>query len=49
MCSMHLAARGAGLTPSDVSDHLPEALTETDMAVTDLPFPFVILDAEPAR
>jgi len=44
-----LAARGAGLTPSDVSDHLPDALTETEIPVTDLPFPFVILDTEPAR
>lgn len=44
-----LAARGAGLTPSDVSDHLPDALTETTVAATDLPFPFVIFDAEAAR
>lgn len=44
-----LAARGAGLTPSDVSEHLPAALTETTVAATDLPFPFVIFDAEAAR
>lgn len=43
------AARGAGLTPSDVSEHLPDVLTETAEAETDLPFPFVLFDAEAAR
>ena len=43
------AARGAGLTPSDVSEHLPDVLTETTEAETDLPFSFVIFDAEAAR
>ena len=43
------AARGAGLTPSDVSEHLPDVLTETAEVETDLPFPFVLFDAEAAR
>lgn len=44
-----LAARGAGLMPSDVSNLLPVALTETRPSESDLPFPFVLFDAEPAR
>ena len=44
-----LAARGAGLMPSDVSNLLPVALTETQPSESDLPFPFVLFDAEPAR
>lgn len=44
-----MAARGAGLTPSAVSDHLPAALVERVPARTDLPLPFVLFDAEAAR
>lgn len=44
-----LAGRGAGLTPSDVSAHLPDVLTETARAETELPFAFVIFDAEAPR
>lgn len=47
-----LAARGPGLTPSDVAERLPDALAELledDGPVTDLDLPFVILDADPPR
>lgn len=49
-----LADRGAGLTPSDVAERLPDALAELAdpgraAGVTDLDLPFVIFDADPAR
>jgi NAD(P)H-hydrate epimerase len=44
-----LAGRGPGLTPSDVTAHLPDALAETTDPVTDLELPFVIFDADAAR
>jgi hydroxyethylthiazole kinase-like uncharacterized protein yjeF len=44
-----LAARGSGLTPSDVADRLPDALSEATEPVTDLDLPIVIFDADAAR
>lgn len=44
-----LAARGSGLTPSDVIERLPDVLSETAGAETDLALPFVLFDADPAR
>ena len=43
------AYRGAGLTPGDVIDELPEALMEDGDGETDLAFPFVVFDQDPAR
>lgn len=44
-----IADRGPGLTPSDVIDHLPDALSEAppERPVSD--FPFLLFEAEPAR
>jgi ADP-dependent NAD(P)H-hydrate dehydratase / NAD(P)H-hydrate epimerase len=44
-----VADRGAGLSPEDVIAHLPDALREEGGGWTDLPFPFVTLDMDPAR
>ena len=44
-----LAGLGAGLTPSDVVERIPEALAEPGPAEPDLHLPFVIFDADPAR
>jgi ADP-dependent NAD(P)H-hydrate dehydratase / NAD(P)H-hydrate epimerase len=44
-----LAGRGAGLTPSDVTRWVPEALVESGAPYTDLDLPFVIFDADAAR
>ncbi len=44
-----LADRGAGLSPTDVVERLPDALREGDSGHTDLPFPFVVLDQDPPR
>jgi NAD(P)H-hydrate epimerase len=43
-----IAGRGASLVPSDVIRHLGDALTERAEARTDLDFPFVTFDADPA-
>ena len=43
------AALGAGLTPSDVVERIPEVLTEPGPVASDLDLPFVIFDADPAR
>lgn len=45
----HLAARGVGLTPSDVTRFLPDALAEDGDSSSDLAFPFVHFDADPPR
>lgn len=37
---------GAGLSPRDVAEGLPQALMEESPGHTDLPFPFVILDQD---
>jgi NAD(P)H-hydrate epimerase len=44
----HLAGLGPGLTPSDVAERLPDALTEPRTASSDLDLPFVLFDADPA-
>ena len=43
------AGLGAGLTPSDVVERIPEVLTEPGPVASDLDLPFVIFDADPAR
>jgi NAD(P)H-hydrate epimerase len=43
-----IAGRGAALIPSDVIRHLGDALGERAEATTDLRFPFVTFDADPA-
>lgn len=43
------AARGAGLIPDDVAHHLPDALAEEGPGATDLDFPFLVFDQDPAR
>jgi len=42
------AAAGHGLLPEDVVDRLPRALAERGDGDTDLPFPFVLFDQDPA-
>jgi hydroxyethylthiazole kinase-like uncharacterized protein yjeF len=44
-----VAGKGAGLSPTDVIDGLPEAMAERGPGVTDLDFPFVLLDLDPPR
>jgi len=44
-----IAGRGAGLTPSDVVERLPDARAERMAAESDLGVPMVIFDADPAR
>jgi ADP-dependent NAD(P)H-hydrate dehydratase / NAD(P)H-hydrate epimerase len=41
-----LAHRGAGLSPMDVAEGLPDALRESGNGVTDLPFGFVTFDQD---
>lgn len=43
------ADRGAGLSPVDVVQALPDVLRESGSGVTDLPFPFVLLDQDEPR
>jgi NAD(P)H-hydrate epimerase len=43
-----LAARGAGMIPEDIVEHLPDALAEEGDGVTDLDLPAVIFDQDPA-
>ena len=43
-----LAGRGAGLSPEDVIERIPDALQEGP-GTTDLPHPFLIFDQDPAR
>jgi NAD(P)H-hydrate epimerase len=40
---------GASLTPGDLVDHLPDALREEGEGDTDLGYPFVLFDQDPAR
>ena len=40
---------GGSLTPEDVVDRLPEALQEEGPGQTDLDYPFVLFDQDPAR
>jgi len=40
---------GASLTPEDVVDHLPDALKEEGKGHSDLDYPFVLFDQDPAR
>jgi hypothetical protein len=42
------ARRGAGLSPEDVIQHLPDALQEGP-GETELDFPFLTLDLDPSR
>jgi NAD(P)H-hydrate epimerase len=44
-----LAGTGVSLTPSDVIERLPTALAEAGSGYSDLDFPFVIFDQDPAR
>ena len=44
-----LSGKGAGLTPTDVLDRLPDALSERQEAVDMLGLSSVVLDADPAR
>lgn len=43
------AARGPGLIPDDVAERLPEALAEEGRGETELDFPFLVFDQDPAR
>ena len=43
------AMLGASLTPEDVVDHIPNALQEEGEGFTELDFPFVLFDQDPAR
>jgi NAD(P)H-hydrate epimerase len=43
------AGLGVSLTPEDVVDRLPDALREAGDGHTDLEFPFVLFDQDPAR
>jgi hydroxyethylthiazole kinase-like uncharacterized protein yjeF len=47
--SAAVAGKGAGLSPTDVIEGLPEAMAERGPGVTDLDFPFVLLDLDPPR
>ena len=40
---------GVSLTPGDVVEHLPEAFQEDGDGSTELEFPFVLFDQDPAR
>jgi ADP-dependent NAD(P)H-hydrate dehydratase / NAD(P)H-hydrate epimerase len=44
-----MADRGAGLSPVDVAEALPDALREPGPGATDLSFPFVLLDQDAPR
>ena len=44
-----LAAKGAGLIPEDIAEHLPDALAEGGVGSSDLDLPSVIFDQDPAR
>jgi NAD(P)H-hydrate repair Nnr-like enzyme with NAD(P)H-hydrate dehydratase domain len=44
-----LAARGRGLIPEDVIERLPDALAESGEGASDLRFPGVLFDQDPAR
>ena len=41
-----ICERGAGLMPSDVSERIPDVLKEKTDLRSNLPFPFVVFDAE---
>jgi NAD(P)H-hydrate epimerase len=43
------AGLGVSLTPEDVVEHLPEALQEDGEGHTDLQYPFILFDQDPAR
>ncbi len=43
------AAMGVSLTPEDVIEGIPQALREEGEGDTDLDFPFVLFDQDPAR
>ena len=44
-----VAGKGAGLSPTDVIEGLPDAMAEQGPGHTDLDFPFILLDLDPPR
>jgi NAD(P)H-hydrate epimerase len=47
--SAWVAGKGAGLSPSDVVEALPEVMAEQGPGATELDFPFILLDLDPPR